>query len=494
MSNTIPRRDVLFGLSALGMLSVVRGAAAAPAPEAPAHPLAEQLAAYADELRFVDIDDGTVETVKLHVIDTLGCAIGAFDEGPVRICRDLALAAGSSASTIIGTKRRSTIDLATFANAAATRYFDLNDAYSLARGSSHPSDAIPACLAVAEAVRTDAAELIAAIVLAYEVNCRLVDAFYVGERGWDTPVLTLPAVALAAGKLMGLDREKLTQAVNIALNDHISMQQTRVQTLSNWKGLGDPEAARNAVFAAMLARGGITGPAPIFEGRAGFFRQVSEPAARIDVNAFGGRGKPFKINRCEIKAYPAQLLTQTAIAAAIEVAQKAGGVERIVSVDIATSRRGYVTAGSEPEKWTPDTRETADHSLPYLTARAMFDGDITNDSYAPDKLRDPHLLAFMRKITVNEDPKLTAMLGTEGVPTRITATLGDGSRITRQADYVPGFAGRPMTRADVERKFRGNVGKRWPEPRIGAILQAFWDLDQVDDVSTLLAKLSVEPG
>jgi 2-methylcitrate dehydratase len=180
---------------------------------------------------------------------------------------------------------------------------------------------------------------------------------------------------------------------------------------------------------------------------------------------------------------------QTAIDAATAVAREAGGPDRIAAIEIAATKRGYQMAGSEPEKWTPDTRETADHSLPYITARAMFDGEVTNDSYGPDKLRDPRILAFMRKITVKEDPALTAMMG-DAVPTRITAILEDGRRIARQVDDVPGFAGRPMGRADVERKFRSNVGKRWTPERVETILEALWGLDRADDLAYVLGTLS----
>jgi len=160
-----------------------------------------------------------------------------------------------------------------------------------------------ACIAVAEAERASVRDLITAITLAYEIDCRLVDVFDLTSRGWDTPVLSLPAVALAAGKLMKLDGSKLTQGLNLAINDHIAMGQTRVQVLSDWKGLADGEASRNAVFAAMLARAGLTGPAPIFEGRLGFFNQISGEAT-VDVGKFGGRSNPFRINQCGMKAYP----------------------------------------------------------------------------------------------------------------------------------------------------------------------------------------------
>jgi 2-methylcitrate dehydratase len=265
-----------------------------------------------------------------------------------------------------------------------------------------------------------------------------------------------------------------------------------MQTLSDWKGLGGPEAARNAVFATMLARRGITGPAPIFEGRAGFFNQVSRGPIDVNVDAFGRSGTPFRINQCSMKAYPAQFDKQTAIVAATEVARDARNVERISAVEVATTRRGYLSAGSEPEKWAPETRETADHSLPYITARAMFDGDITNESYVREKLRDPRILAFMRKITVKEDPQLTAAVGKGGVPTRITATLDDGRRIVRQVNDIPGFPGRPMRRADIERKFRGNVGRHLSDERVASVLQVLWDLDLLTDVSTVMRSLSLE--
>jgi 2-methylcitrate dehydratase len=489
----LPRRRFLHlaaGAAALPNACRTAMAESPPTPPMsvpPERPLAQRLAAYAHALRYDDLDAATLERVKVHIIDTIGCGIGAFDERAVRICREVALAVPGNA-TVIGTRRRTTPDLASFANGAAFRYLDFNDTY-VGRFAVHPSDQIAACLAIAEAEQASAQDLITAIILAYEVNCRLVDSLDIATRGWDPPVLSLPGVALAAGKLMKLDPERLSHAVGLALNDHIPMAQTRVQTLSDWKGLADAEAARNAVFAALLARAGVTGPAPIFEGHSGFFKQVSGPG-NVDVDTFGRRGVPFRIHQCSLKAYPAVIYTQTAIVAGIEVAKEAGSLDRIAAIEIATTRRGYERTGSEPEKWSPQTRDTADHSLPYITARAMFDGDITNESFAPDMYRDPRILAFMQKIKVSEDAKLTARLGA-AVPTRVTAILSDGRRISREVDYAPGFAQRPMNRDDVERKFRGNVGKRWPKQQTDAVLQKLWALERTDHLSSLLGELAL---
>jgi len=261
-----------------------------------------------------------------------------------------------------------------------------------------------------------------------------------------------------------------------------------VGELSDWKGLSVAEAGRNAVFAARLARAGLTGPAPIFEGSSGVFQQVTGSAS-VDVDAFGGHDVPFRIHKCSLKPYPAVIYTQTAIVAGIEVAKEVGALDQIAAIEIATTSRGYQRTGSEPEKWSPDTRETADHSLPYITARAMFDGDVSNESFAPQRFRDPGVLAFMQKIKVSEDPALTAR-GGGAVPTRITATLSDGQRIVREVDHAPGFAARPMTRADVNRKFHGNVGRRWPQAHADAVLQSLWTLDTAQSWPSVLRQLA----
>jgi 2-methylcitrate dehydratase len=486
----IPRRSLLAGMAATGFVTSARSAEGPQSSrrQTSEQPLADRLATYAERLSYRDIGAATLQAVKVLVVDSFGCAIAAFDERPVRICREIAAATASGSSTILGTHRRTTPDLAAFANAAAIRYYDLNDVY-VSRQASHPSDAIAACFAIAEAEKADAKDLIAAIVLAYEIECRLVDAFDLSARRFDATVFTLPAVALAAGKLMKLDRERLTQAVNIAVNDHVALAQTRTQTLSDWKGIADSNAVRNAVFAAMLARGGLSGPAPIFEGHSGFFQSVTRPVT-IDTGAFGGADMPFRIESVGVKAFPAQVYTQTAIMAATAVAKEVGDLDRVASIDIATTNRGYVMAGSEPEKWAPDTRDTADHSLPYIVARAMFDGTITNESYAPDKLRDPKILAFMKKIAVQEDPAFAKPRG-NAPPARITVTRDDGRQFVRQVDDMPGFPGKPMERADAERKFRDNIARRWSADHTRAALDALWGLEAADDVAGLLGKLIV---
>jgi 2-methylcitrate dehydratase len=211
----------------------------------------------------------------------------------------------------------------------------------------------------------------------------------------------------------------------------------------------------------------------------------------VNVGSFGGRDEKFKIHACGVKAYAAVVYAQTAIVAGLDLAKAIGGnVDRIVSIEIGTTLRGYEQAGRDREKWTPQTRDTADHSLPYLTARALVDGDITNATYAPEKLREPKILALMQKITVKEDPAFAKPRG-NAPPTRLTATLTDGSIVVRQVDDMPGFPGKPMDRAGMERKFRSNVGTRWPAATVDAQLKALWDFDRAPDVRAFLGRFAL---
>jgi 2-methylcitrate dehydratase len=483
----VDRRVLLAGLAGVATVPAL----AQPAPvavksEAGEMPLARRLADYGGSLRLADIDPGTIERMKVHLLDSLGCGLAAFREGPVSTVRELALAGGGTAASILGTKRRATLEWAAFANGAGIRADDINDVY-VGRGTGHPSDNIAACLAAAEASGATGAELLLSMVLAYEIECRFLDAANLDASGWDHPNYALISGALGAGRLMKLSPERLSQAVALALSGHLAMNQTRLGALSNWKGLAGPEAARSAVFAAQLARGGITGPSPIFE--AGFFKQVTGPL-HIDTAAFGGRGKNFRIHDCFIKSYPAQAQTQTAIPAAAKVAQAAGDLSRIRAIEVRSTHLGWLMAGSMPERWAPTTSETADHSLPYIVARAMLDGTITTASYAPEALRDPKAAALRKLITVREDPSLTALVPRQS-PNSVTARLEDGRVITERVDDLPGFVSRPMQRADAQDKFARNAKGLVTSAQIERISDAVWGLDRAGSLATLIESLVI---
>ena len=255
--------------------------------------LAQALADYVQSVKYRDLPENVIRETKKRVIDSLGCGIGAYNSEPVKISRTVAEnVRNDHGSILFGTRRKTTPDLAAFVNGIMVRYFDYNDTY-LSKEPAHPSDNVGPCFSVAEAEGATGKDLLLSIVLAYEIQCRLCDAADIRHRGWDHVCYGLASTALAAGKLMELSVDEMTEAVNLALNSHITMRQVRAGELSMWKGCSFANAARNGVFSALLAREGMTGPSPIFEGEMGFFKQVSGPF-QISINDFGGRKGSLK--------------------------------------------------------------------------------------------------------------------------------------------------------------------------------------------------------
>jgi 2-methylcitrate dehydratase len=451
--------------------------------------LAERLADYVHSINYNNIPESVVHETKKRIIDSLGCGIGAFNEAPVKISRKVAEAARDvRGSTLFGTRKKTTPDLAGFVNGIMVRYFDYNDTY-LSKEPAHPSDNIGPCFSVAESERATGKQLLLSIILAYEIQCRLCDAADIRHRGWDHVCYGLPSTALAAGKLMSLSSKEMTQAVNLALNSHITMRQVRAGELSMWKGCSFANAARNGVFSALLAREGMTGPSPIFEGEMGFFKQVSG-SFEMNIDDFGGRNGSFRIAETYLKFFPAEIHSQTSIWAALEARKEIEKPEDVVSVEIASHEAGYTILGKDPEKWNPLTKETADHSLPYIVGMALLDGRIDNSTYSEKKFRDPKILEFLKKITVIEDKTLSSIYP-EAVANRITVQLSSGKTVSKQVEYHKGHPKNPMSDGDVEEKFERLTRKYLAKNRARRILDAVWDLEKSKDISKVISMMNL---
>ncbi len=452
--------------------------------------LAMELAEYAFRLKYEDLPEVTVQETKKRIVDSVGCAIGAFQEEPIKIARKLGETVQSSKpATLLGTRTKTAVDLASFVNSIMVRYFDYNDTY-LSKEPAHPSDNIGACLSVAESEKLSGRDFILALALAYEIQCRLCDAADIRHRGWDHVCYGSVSTALAAGKLMGLSAKQLTQAVNISLNAHIAMRQVRAGELSMWKGISFAEAGRNGVFSAMLAREGMTGPSPIFEGEMGFFELVSGPFT-LDIERFGGRKGSFKIDGTIIKYFPAEIHSQTAIWASLEARKEIPNSYEILSVEIDSHEAGYTILGKDPEKWRPATKETADHSLPYIVGKALLDGKIDNSTYQEKSFTDPKTLEFLKKITVREFKGFTTKYP-EAIANRITVKLRSGKVISKQVDYPKGHPKNPITKEEVEKKYRTLAGAYFGERQLDDTLRSLWNLEEAEDLSKLTASFLIE--
>jgi len=452
--------------------------------------LAHRLADYSLSLKLKDVDDATRHQAKGRIIDALGCAMGAFGVEPLTRVRKVASRVKSSrSSTLLGTRERTSPDLAAFVNGFMVRYFDYNDTY-LSKEPAHPSDNISACLAVAEAVGSGGEELLASIVVAYELQCRLCDAAELRRRGWDHVNYGLVSTALASSRLMGSGVEMAAQSVNIALNSHIAMRQVRAGELSDWKGASFANAARNGVFAASLAREGLNGPAPIFEGEMGFFRQVSGPF-RLNTASFGGSGRRFRLTDTYIKYWPAEYHSQSAVWAALDLRSRVSEITEIKSILIETHEAGYSILGKDREKWRPKTKETADHSLPFIVATALVEGSVTNESYTRARLRSRELLDIVDKTEVKEDPRLTRLYPARGIANRVTVTTRDGRRLSSQVVIPKGHPLNPMRDDEVEEKFARLTRKTLSASRRKKVLDVLWNIEEANEIGGIVSLLAI---
>jgi 2-methylcitrate dehydratase len=370
------------------------------------------------------------------------------------------------------------------------RYLDFNDTY-LSKEPAHPSDNLAPCFAMAESEAAPGKEMIAAAVAAYEIQCRLCDAADIRHKGWDHVNYGLVSSCLAAAKLIGLDKRRATESVNIALGGHIAMRQVRAGELSMWKGASFSNAARNGVFAALLAREGMTGPSPIFEGEMGFFRQVSGKFS-LDVRRFGGRRGNYKVNETYIKYWPAEYHAQSAIWAALEVRKHVRNMDRVKSVLVETHEAGYTILGKDREKWNPRTKETADHSLPYIVAMALLTGKIENSTYSERNLTNPDNLSLVNKIRVEEDKDFTAMYPSNGMPNRVTVTEEGGRETTAEVVVPRGHPMNPMSKTDVEEKFLRLTRASLGEGGAKKAMARLWKIEEEKDLGELLALFRVK--
>ena len=458
--------------------------------------LAERFANYAAGLKYEDLPAPVVHEVKRRVIDSIGCAMGSWRAAPCTIARRVASTMSARhGAHLWGTSHVAPPDWAAFANGCAVRYLDYNDTY-LSKEPAHPSDNIPAAYAAAESAAADGRTLITAIALAYEVQCRLCDAVSIRSRGWDHVTYGAFSTALAAGKVMGLDAERMRHAVNIAGVASAALRQSRVGELSHWKGCAFANAAKHGIYAAMLAREGMTGPAPIFEGDKGFNKLVAggplEPAGPF---ADPPMNDGFMILRTSIKFWPAEYHAQSAVEVAMKLRGGPGATfnpDDVEAVIIESHDAAVDIIGSESEKWRPDSRETADHSLPYMTGVALVDGELTQRQFDRARYTDEKLLAFVHRVEVRRNAELSAAYP-DAVGNIVTLRYRDGRTTTECCDYPKGHAKNPLTDAEVELKFRAQADPVLGPRRTGELLQWLWQLDSAKHLGDLAPLLNVDP-
>jgi 2-methylcitrate dehydratase len=376
--------------------------------------------------------------------------------------------------------------MAAFANGVMLRYLDCNDSY-FSPGGGHPSDMIPAALALAAPLERDGPMVIAAIVLAYEVFCRLSDQVVAGDLGWDQGVFAVIGAACAAGKILGLDQDQMGHAISLSVVPNLPLGVTRTGELSMWKGCATASAVRAGVFAAQLAGQGMTGPPEPFEGRRGLWPQaVGRP---VSLKPLGGGAEPWRILNTTFKSYPSQIHTQGPIGLALELRPKLR-LEDIESIVIQAYQGAASDPTTEPEKWDPKTRETADHSIPFLVATALQYGAVTPSSFTQDRIQSPDIHDLISKMVIRENEEFTQRYPAE-YGCRMEITERTGKSFMAETSHPKGHRLNPLSDSEVEAKFRSLASAECAESQCQRIIETAWALDKLYDLNILYDTLVV---
>jgi 2-methylcitrate dehydratase len=450
--------------------------------------ISRQIAEFAVNLKFENLPDDVVHEVKRYLYDSLGCAYGGYRTRDVNILRDLYRdLAGKQEATVIGFGEKIPAINATLVNSLMIRALDFNDIY-WKQDPSHPSDIIPAALSMGEMVDADMKSVIVAIVLAYEFEQRLCEFAVPGvrERKWHHATLTQFVSPIVAGKVLGLTVDQMVNAIGISGCHNHTIGCPTAGKLTMMKNTVDPMAVQSGVLAALMAQKGYTGTQAIIEGKEGFM-DVFGSAWDLE-KLIGGLGKRFKILECSMKAFPTEALTHTHLSATLKVINENDiKHDEIEQVTITTIARACDIL-FDPHKYRPESRETADHSLPYCVAAAIVDRKITTQTFSDEKLKDPRIWEVIDKIKGEASLEFEKMFPAKQ-PSRVQVKTRDGQVFSEYLEYPKGDPREPMSMVDLENKFNGLTTGLLPAEKQKMIKEMVFSCEKVKarDFMSLLA-------
>lgn len=453
-------------------------------------PIQDHLASYAASIAFDRLPPDIVHAATALVIDTLGVLVAAYPCEACRIARELAERSPSDrGATIVGSRLRTTAEIAAFVNATTARYAEANDVYArylAGHMHGHPSDVILPLLAVAEEERASGKDFIASVVLAYEVYLWLCDVSRSG--GFDPATFGSLAVAMGAGFLMGMDAPRMQHCIAMAIVPNNMLKQVRADQLSPWKAVAAGQAGRAGLFAAELARIGMPGPNLPFVGQSGWCTNVAGALFSTD----GLEPGRFRILGARMKPRPARALTIPAIQAAERVHIPFGRIDDIDRILVEVHRQA--AHGTHDEHWHPDSRETADHSIPFGVATALLHGRVTVRSFDEQRLSDADLLGLMSKMKLTDNDEFSAAFA--GQPqhycARVTVILKDGTTLAAESGRDDDDLATPKPNAWVNQKFLAMIDGLIGRSRGAALLDRLWCLADEPDMSSLPAALVLD--
>ncbi len=443
--------------------------------------ISHEIANFAVNLEFNDLPADVVYQVKRFLLDSIGCAFGGWDTYDVQIQHNLfSKMGGSQDASVLVSGKKLPLSSAALLNSLLIRALDYNDIY-WEEDPSHPSDIIPAALAPAEALNKNGKELITAIVLAYEFEQRMCEFAHPGirERKWHHATLTGFVSPIVAGKTLGLTTDQMVNAIGISGSHSCTLGAVTAGKLTNMKNTVDPMAVQAGVIAAQLASDGYSGPEHIIDGKEGLIDTLG-PEFNLNVLT-DNLGEDWRILRCSMKAFAAEALTHSPITAAVKLVKENNlKPQNIKEILIKTVARA-VDILSDPAKYNPASKETADHSLPYCIAAAVIDGKVTPVQFTENKLNDRDIWELVPKIKIIANPefeKLFPRLKTA----EVTITNHNGQKFSLRIDYPKGDYRDPMTDEELLEKFDSMVLEKVSKEKRNKMVDLIMNLEKVSQI------------
>lgn len=452
--------------------------------------LSRQIAEFAVNLKYNDLPENVISEVKRYLYDSIGCAYGGYHTKDVKILRKIYKnIGGKKESTLIGYGDKIPTVNSALVNSLMIRALDFNDIY-WKEDPSHPSDLIPAALSAGELTGASMKDVIVAIVLAYEFEQRLCEFAVPGvrERKWHHATLTQFVSPIVAGKLLKLNVDQMVNAIGINGSHNHTIGCPTAGKLTMMKNTVDPMAVQSGVFAALMAKNGYTGTEAVLDGKEGLmdvFGTGWDTSKLVD-----GLGKNYKILECGMKAFPTEALTHTHITATLKVVTKNNiNYDQIDSVTVTTIARACDIL-FDPHKYRPESRETADHSLPFCIASALVDKKITTESFSDKKMKDPRIWEVIDKIKGEESVEFEKMFPAKQ-PSKVVIRTKDGHEYSEYLEYPKGDPREPMTIEDIENKFNSLSAKLLTEKKQKKIKDMIFSCEKMkarDFMKTLTVK------
>jgi 2-methylcitrate dehydratase len=450
-----------------------------------------KMSRWAAGLTYQQLSQEAVYQAKRFLLDSIGCALGGYQQHDVKIALEvLDEIAGRGPATVIGTGKRIDAVSASLANALMIRCMDYNDIY-WKQDPSHPSDIFPAALACCERAKSDGRELIVGLALGHEFEMRFCEAAFPGirERGWHHATLTAFVSPMVAGRALHLGWEQIQHAVGISASRHATLGAVTAGKLTMMKNTVDPMATQSGVLAALMAEKGYTGPEHVVDGKEGLTHCFG-PSWKLNLLT-DGLGESWRITQCGMKAFPTEALTHTPISAVLDIVKSNDlKPEQVAKVQIRSLARAADIL-SDPSKYDPRSKETADHSLPYVIAAALAERQVTPAQFEMRKIMDPTIRAQLRKVEVVADPEIEKVFpALQRVIVNLTTT--DGRTLSKQLDFPKGDPRNPLTDAEVEEKFAALAEGVLSDGSQKKLKNTIWNLEKVGSVSKLMGLMKAD--